>query len=360
MGREKIYSIQYLRGIAAVIVAYVHGVILQIGCGTESFQQQFHYMVGASGVDLFFTISGFVMCYVSREDAGLNDLIQYIKKKFVRINIVYYFTALIMISCLAVLSPAEITLESIVKTLTILPIFDSGDEFTYPMLYVAWTLSYDWFFYVLYGVFILLSIVTRREIYLISIIFVLFLIGFFFPVREIHYIFVTNPMFLEFAGGMAIAVIYRNIKKIHISIPAVLGMLALVAFSYLLYNGIGQVGEAYLINNGIYTWHRVLILGIPSALLLMSVLFWEKKTSFGFYKSEKLKFLGDASYSIFLTHPILYFLISRIPNDKLSLINPDLLIILIVIIAVSFGIAYHKFVEKRLISIFNGLLLGKK
>ncbi len=360
MTKDKLYSVQYLRGLAVIIVAYIHGIILQMGCGTESYQQQFHFIVGAFSVDMFFIISGFIMCYVSSQYSGIQDFIKYIKKKFIRINVVYYFTSLLMILFLFLFSPWEISLENTIKTLTIIPIFDSGDEFVYPLIYVGWTLSYEWFFYILYGIFIVFSIVKRREVYLISIFFILFILGFFFPIREIHYIFVTNPMFLEFGIGMAIVVIYRNVKKVHISIPVILGIITLFIFIYLLNNGVGKVGEAYLINKGIYTWHRVIILGIPAALLFATLLFLEKRTTSNFYKNDKLVIVGDASYSIFLTHPILYFLISRIPNSILSSINPDLLIILILTIAVVFGILYYQLIEKRLISIFNNLLLRRK
>lgn len=359
MTRDRLYSVQYLRGFAVIIVAYIHGVKLQMGSGTESYQQKFNFMIGAFSVDMFFIISGFIMCYVFGKYSGIKDFIKYLKKKFIRINVVYYFTSLVMILCLFIFSPGEISLENIIKTLTIIPIFDSGDEFTYPLIYVGWTLSYEWFFYILYAVFIILSIVKRREIYLIYIFFALFIIGFFFPIREIHYIFVTNPMFLEFGIGMAIAVIYRNVKKVHISIPVILGVVTLFIFIYLINNGIGKTGEAYLINKGIYAWHRVFTLGIPAALLFGTLLFLEKRTTFNFYKSDKLAFLGDASYSIFLTHPILYFLISRIPHSILLLVNPDLLIILNLLIVIGFGILYYKFIEKKLISIFNNLLLRR-
>lgn len=361
MARERLYSVQYLRGFAVIIVIWVHGIIFQTSTGTDSLMQKMNYMVGAFSVDLFFVISGFIMCYVSSQNAGVKDFVKFMKRKFVRINTVYYAASLLMLICLIILGSYEFSLSTLIKTLVIIPIFDSGYEFIYPVVYVGWTLSYEWFFYILYSIFIIFSIVKRREIYLVTLLFLLFLLGFFFPIREIHYIFITNPIFLEFAMGMLIAVAYRNIKKINIFIPLFAGLVSIAILGYWLYDG-GSVlyGEAYLNNLGVYTWHRVLAYGVPVALLLISFLFLEKRTSFHFPKNEKLTIVGDASYSIFLTHPILYFVLSFTVKDKLSMINGDLLIILLVILSLSFGIFFHKVIENRLITIFSTLLLGKK
>jgi peptidoglycan/LPS O-acetylase OafA/YrhL len=333
-----------------------------MACGGTSFQQNFYFLksVGLFGVDLFFIISGFIISYIASEESGMKDLVRYLKKRFIRINPVFYASCLILFICYLIWSPNEYSFDIIVKTLFIIPIFDFGEEFIYPIIYVGWTLSYEWFFYLLYAAFIALSIVKGREIYLFLVFFALFVIGFFFPVREIHYIFVTNPMFLEFGAGMLIAVLYRKIKKITVFVPVALGLIAVVFYTYLLFNGHGEVGEAYLINKGVYTWHRLFIFGFPSVLLFTCFLFLEKRTSFHFLKSDKIALIGDASYSIYLIHPIVNFILFHALKEQLALINPDLLIILLLIFSTTVGIFYHKFVENKLIMIFKNLLLKKK
>lgn len=362
MSKDKLYSVQYLRGLAALAVVYVHAVNLQQSCGGVSLQENFYFLksIGLCGVDIFFIISGFIICYMSHEESGWKNFIYFIKKKFTRINPVYYVSSLILLLCYLIFQGSLFSLDSILKTITIVPIFDSGDEFVYPILYVGWTLSYEWLFYIFYAVFIGFSIVKGREIYLFSLFFVLFLIGFFFPVHEIHYIFITNPMFLEFGVGMLIAVIYRKINKVNILIPLSLGLVAMAILIYLLINGHGQVGEAFLINNGIFTWHRLIVFGVPTTLLLICLLFWERKTSLHFPKKDSLLLLGDASFSIYLIHPILFFVLNSTLKKELTMVNPDLLIILLVVASAILGIAYHKFVEKKLISLFSNMLLSKK
>jgi peptidoglycan/LPS O-acetylase OafA/YrhL len=362
MAKDKLYSVQYLRGLAVLLVVYVHAIILQKSCGTISFQQNFYFLksIGAFGVDLFFIISGFIICYISSEEAGIQDFKYYIKKRFIRINPVFYVSCFFMFLCLLIWSPFEYSLDIITKSITIFPIFDSGEEFTYPLIYVGWTLSYEWAFYLFYGIFIAFSIVKGREIYLFFVYFLLFLAGFFFPVREIHYIFITNPMFLEFGAGMLIAVLYRRIKHLNVFIPFALGFIAIVIYVCLLFNGHGKVDEAYLINTGVYAWHRLFVFGIPTVLLFIWILFWDRKTSTYFVRSDKLALLGDASYSIYLVHPIFFFLLYHNLKNELALINPDLLIIILVTVSAILGILYHKLVENKLIIMFNTLLTGKR
>lgn len=362
MAKEKLYSIQYLRGLAAVLVVYVHAVLLQMSCGKVSFQQDFYFLksIGAFGVDLFFIISGFIICYISGKDSGIKDFVRFVKKRFIRINPVFYILCLVLFVCFLIWSPSEYSLATILKSIIIIPVFDSGEEFIYPLIYVGWTLSYEWTFYLIYGAFIAFSIVKKREMYLITLFIFLFLLGFFFPIREIHYIFITNPMFLEFGMGMIIAVIYRNIKNINILVPVFLGLASVGIFTYLLFNGHGQIDEAFFINTGVFTWHRVLMFGIPSMLFFACFLFWEKRTSFRFPKSATLVLIGDASYSIYLVHPIIFFILYHTLKQELAFLNPDLLIVLLVAVATILGIVVHKLIENKVISALNKLLLNKR
>lgn len=57
-----LYSIQFLRGIAALLVVMAHTAHKGNIYNTETLSW-FH--IGGSGVDLFFIISGFIMCYTT-------------------------------------------------------------------------------------------------------------------------------------------------------------------------------------------------------------------------------------------------------------------------------------------------------
>lgn len=72
MTKEKVNSIHYLRGIAALMVVFYHlkarlnDVYAQENLGDLLFNS------GAFGVDLFFVISGFIICYATdRKDKNM-------------------------------------------------------------------------------------------------------------------------------------------------------------------------------------------------------------------------------------------------------------------------------------------------
>jgi exopolysaccharide production protein ExoZ len=73
-GGDRIYSIQFLRGVAAFLVVTTHAL------------NEFGIKVaGAVGVDLFFAISGFVMYYVTAD--GVRN---FLVRRAIRILPLYY------------------------------------------------------------------------------------------------------------------------------------------------------------------------------------------------------------------------------------------------------------------------------
>ncbi|MFQ1045286.1 acyltransferase family protein [Acinetobacter sp. NIOH-H-8] len=57
-----LYSVQFLRGIAALMVVISHTSFKGQQYSVDTLQW---YHIGGSGVDLFFIISGFIMCYTT-------------------------------------------------------------------------------------------------------------------------------------------------------------------------------------------------------------------------------------------------------------------------------------------------------
>jgi exopolysaccharide production protein ExoZ len=145
----KINSIQYLRGVAALLVVYCHTIDNQLQLGT-SWQQNFRYLqnFGAIGVDVFFVISGFIISYISLEKGtGIKEGLLFLKKRFLRINPSYYIATIIGIYIYKYLGPGvTIPKETLLNSVTIIPLF--GKDL--PWLGVAWTLIFEWFFYLIF------------------------------------------------------------------------------------------------------------------------------------------------------------------------------------------------------------------
>ncbi|WP_413693887.1 acyltransferase family protein [Psychromonas sp. KJ10-2] len=85
-----INSIQYLRGIAAILVVYYHSTIKAV---QNNIPDASIYYIGESGVDLFFIISGFIICFVT-DNKDFNTL-KFLKSRVLRIIPLYWFFTII-------------------------------------------------------------------------------------------------------------------------------------------------------------------------------------------------------------------------------------------------------------------------
>lgn len=84
MGREKILGIHYLRGIAALMVVFYHLRTTLNHVYAQSDLGDIMFSYGAFGVDLFFVISGYIICY-STEKKERYMRIKYIVRRVFRI-----------------------------------------------------------------------------------------------------------------------------------------------------------------------------------------------------------------------------------------------------------------------------------
>jgi exopolysaccharide production protein ExoZ len=144
--KKNLSSLQLFRGIAAVLVILHHSTtILKQSTGKE-FVWGIFEPFGSHGVDFFFVLSGFIILYAHYNDIGKANLVQYFKKRFVRIYPVYWIRVIPLIPILF-LFPAigaqgtETELSVIIESVLLIP------NETPPFLGVAWTLTHEILFY---------------------------------------------------------------------------------------------------------------------------------------------------------------------------------------------------------------------
>lgn len=297
MQHKQIKAIQALRGIAALLVCIMH--ILSNQPPSDRWvvlSQRIMQSIGHFGVDLFFTISGFIMAWIVMKEVALPSVKSgfiFILKRFFRIYPLYWFTLLLMFG-LSFVNNGFITDEA--YQLLNYHIIFLLTSFV-PLQYAAWTLGFELYFYIIVSLFICFF---RRNYFL-----------YFFTVWGVFQLFVIilnachllssawgfwgNYLILEFYFGLLIGYCLYHFNKYALDkyILIVVGFLLFLFQSILIYKG-------YLIPNWI-----VFLLQCGSASLIVYGCVGLEQC--GKIKVSKLmESLGDVSYSVYLwTFPVL-------------------------------------------------------
>ncbi len=298
--KKVINSIQFLRGFAAFVVVFYHiGGYIKKNYPVSFLGNFFGF--GFAGVDLFFVISGFIIHFTSRQyfDKPL-CLTDYLKKRFLRVFPIYWvvISSIFLLSLtISVLFNKEVlstqyphTFSAYISTYLLLPLHFAINP-------VTWTLSFELYFYLCFAFLIISKRLWILPIFILLISIWNLIAG--NPFSNKYFDFIFSGYNLEFFLGYIICQYYERIK-----LSNYLAVLLLIIATIIIL----QFG--FSISDFDY-WERVLVFGIPSGLILVSLLSLEINNVVTWPKVTIL--LGDASYVLYLIHfPILLFL-NKIP-----------------------------------------------
>ena len=195
-----IISVQYLRGVAALMVVYFHTKVYLAGYAW-GIPRNFGY----SGVDLFFCISGFIMMHTT-----LGRPIRpatFLQNRLLRVYPLYWLLTLFSLALYVIAPSAFIdgsaSLSHAILSLLLIAHFDA------PVLRIGWTLVYEIFFYALFAL-TLWATPHRRLPLLGALIIGLVALGALCapesPVLQTY----THPFLLEFLAGAAVGAAFRS------------------------------------------------------------------------------------------------------------------------------------------------------
>ncbi|BAT54328.1 putative acetyltransferase [Nostoc sp. NIES-3756] len=345
--KQKLYTLQLLRGLAAVLVVLAHcDLIFSQNYGTGFFFRYFTF--GGSGVDFFFVLSGFIMIYVHKNDIGKSQkLLPFFFKRFTRIYPIYWvFLTLKMAASFLFSYDPDSTTKNFIEVVKAFTLFPQDREIlSSSFLGVSWTLSHEILFYVIFALLIGLS--SRIAYTLISIWFVGVLVNFVgfiqFPKESIVLNFIFSPYNIEFAMGCLAAYFFFKYK-----IKWGMLLLSIGAFLYTL----SAINYYYKIIN----FSQVITFGIPSVLLLLGFAYLEVTKNIQVPKL--LVYLGDASYSIYLAHGFAINNLSKIVQRIYPKITENIFLlsitgIVIALLSIMFGCLVFSLIEKPLIFSFK-------
>ncbi|MEG4234075.1 acyltransferase [Microcoleus sp. Pol11C3] len=335
---KKLNLLQVYRGIAALLVVMFH--INQMS--TERLNQVTFFnlfLAGESGVDYFFVLSGFIMVYVHRSAIGKKDQLKsFLVKRAVRIYPIYWIITLTVL-CFFLVIPGfannqDLGLGYVIVSLLLIPQKDK------PILDVGWTLIYELYFYFLFSIAIWLK--PKYSVPILSTWLFVTILQFCKIVKFPGSLFLLNRGFgnmnLEFVWGcLAAYIVIKYNNKI--------GKYRWIVF------GIANLG--YVILGMLVAWRKIEIerittFGLLAALLIIAATLIDLKDSPKI--PYLLIFLGDASYSIFLTHGPLISASTKI-LQKANLgkyFDGFFAPALLALFAVVFGCIFYSLIEKPL------------
>ena len=333
-----VYTIQALRGFAALLVVAQHTATMCIDVGRAQVPFRLN---GSTGLDIFFVLSGFIMpLSIRRASSGWCSAQRFFLRRLERIVPLYWIMTTVKL-CKDLLLPGTVALSfsHTVASYLFIPSRNALGEVV-PLLPPGWTLNMEMVFYLLIAVALLLRAPLRfflPPLLLLLACGVLLHLPMGVPISTPRL-----PLFLEFLFGMVLADRYLAVTQARaVAAPAWAATACLAASSFLL----------------VFTrWGVIapLIFAGPLALLLVGSAV-ELEARVGHRIPRPFLLLGDASYSIYLVHWFVIGLIRiMMEHGPLTTVNSFAVpLLLAFLMSIAAGLICYRWVESPINRYFH-------
>ncbi|WP_159713339.1 acyltransferase family protein [Sphingomonas sp. AX6] len=290
---------QALRGVAAAAVVVHHAILISIhrypddAKSAQIIPSQWAIELGSIGVDIFFILSGFLMVWISEPYLKQKKTVtHFFRQRVLRIWPMYAIVTIVTLIPISLVyiqtgvRPFDLQLYRVMGIL----FWPSFSEYGHlqPIVVVGWTLIYEIVFYACFAIALL---IRKGSLLLnLSLIIAFLYITSSFGSSVWSELF-GNDLLFEFLIGASIGALACS------SNPARHRVITLMAFAMVL----GSFA-AHLTGSE----NRVLLFGLPAGAIFLAFLTLENKI----FWPQWIKVLGDASYSIYLTHMIVMYLVT--------------------------------------------------
>lgn len=383
MHKEKTYlnNLTALRGIAALLVVVFHS--NEIASNFITTENTFWFRKLYLMVDLFFILSGFIMCYVYEtyfnDSTQSRKTIEFLKARLARIYPLHLVTLAALVLAVGITYAigkdsnynafvlALYNPKAIITNIFLLQSAHIHNMFTWNV--PSWSISAEWLAYLVFPFLVrpFSKFNISQTILTIIVLFALYagLVFYIAPNRVPMFPFLSTAADLDLTYDWGFA---RGI------IGFVLGMCAYRLFmNNVLKNtlGNGWVLLAIVVLYSVYMHFNQTDFGAPLffSIILLSTAYGSKNMNV-FFAMKPLQKLGLWSYSIYMWHGAFLFIIFEIqgwlqteppvdgPPNYFGITNPLVLLMLYVIITIIIGALSYRFVEKPSRLWINNL--GKK
>lgn len=321
-----VVGVQYLRAIAAALVVFVH---LQ-----EQLQRAGHSiplaLYGSAGVDIFFVISGFVMWHTSQDHHRTLD---FYYRRIIRIVPLYWALTSVVVAMLlwtpSLVRSGSFDWAHVVASYFFVPMAHPvATESMFPVLIPGWTLNYEMFFYLIFGLALLLP--RSKRLAALCIAFAALAAAYFVVPREMTAAaFYTDPIILEFLLGILLGALCGRGAKLS-----------------------GRTATLLIVAGAIlilcrFDVHRFVRDGIGAAMIVYGAVLFEMGRPVR--RRPALMLLGDASYSLYLSHALVLSGLFQIMNRIVpvgTIAGAIVYLLAAVTVSVAAAILLYRLIEK--------------
>ena len=342
---QQFSGVQILRFAAAMLVVVMH-ITQAISIHITGTGPGRYWADGSAGVDIFFVISGFVMAMSTASlpadgPARISAAWVFMRRRLLRIAPLYWFYTLLKVALLlalpALASRSSVEPGHLAASLLFIPAM-SPWGLVQPTLPVGWTLNFEMLFYAVFAVAIALG--APRIRFCLAAFGLMFLGGYFLP-DSVALNFYAQTIVFEFILGVCIAHAFLRFR--HAS--PLMGLIVLaIGAVFMFAPDWGHSADRFA------TW------GCGAALVVLGAV-WMEPWTLRAPLASRLSFLGDASYSIYLSHTFV------VPAGVMALkrlgVQDSLAITLAVSLAVVVaGCLSYVWLERPLTNFFKRALFG--
>lgn len=339
--RRKINALQALRAYAAISVLVGHAILEVLD--SNGLKPSVDLFPLLAGVDLFFVISGFIMYATSSLNFGMRGAtVDFWVRRLMRIVPLYWLFTALMVGALLLagdlVRSTEFDLGHVISSFLFFPAERPGGRIA-PVLSLGWTLNYEMFFYVLFGLTMLFKRGLGISILLTTLV-ALVIFGYIIRPADAAIRFWTNNIILEFGMGVLLGVFYARLPKMQSWAPSiVLFVIGLVLFF------------AFPLEN----FPRFIAGGIPATVIVASALVLSAELDSRV--PRWLILLGNASFALYLCHRFVLRTLTVVFN-RLELPLPvEMLgyVLLCVLLSSAVAILTYLWIETPVLSLLKGL-----
>lgn len=336
--RPRLDALQGLRGCAALLVVVGHSLAIFRGATSAEATNAPADVFGSLGVNAFFVVSGFLMVYVHGRDFGQpRATTKFYARRIARIVPLYW--AVTILYGAKQMYFGQASAWDTIRSLLFIP-YQTDSGLWRPVLGQGWTLNYEMAFYLVFGLALFFARGTWVIFGVFSVLVLLNTAGIFNP--QNLFAFWSHPIVLYFLAGVAIGLLRARTSRGPSFAVAFCGALVILILTTVL----SDLWEGSSV---------AVAIAVPiAAVTAVAATAFAREDSRKSAVRRLAKRIGDASYSIYLTHT---FVIAPAAKIGVAKIFPDMPITVFTLLMLPTtalaGYCVFRFVERPLINLWT-------